>query len=429
MPPKKLGDAPSLAKRVCGAENCGAIMRGCDLGRHYKNKTDFEMLSKLKTMSNSAANDMLKNVDSHTKYMFNNNHSMNNLPKWMTHKQEKKTVPDWAKVKEKETNVSRDENQNDAEEEENTGVDLIEGGDSIVGCEDDHDNEKDDIGITESGSKVFDNESGRGDSEVVTVEEELNENIENEENNTEREENEGANNKRTLIVDLDSEDIPKKRIEIENSSGTTLDEFAKKIAEETYRKFREEEQIKANEKFKFEETWMEGDTMYQCRPCLKFTHDADVPQKFVKSRKANFGTIEKETKDGEKKKRWHIVESMKKHSTNDLHIWCCIKEEKVKEEKFNFDKLNKEAGMITIRNVVKALKHGHSSVDFQADNNLFHLAAKGKDLSVATKNNSRDAFFKIRDIVYEVVTEKQKKWFSKEGPGKIEDISIKISQF
>ena len=70
---------------------------------------------------------------------------------------------------------------------------------------------------------------------------------------------------------------------------------------------------------------------------------------------------------------------MKTHSTNDLHILCSVKEEAVKERKNNHETANKEAGTTVIRNVIKALKHGQSSVDFIADNNLFHLDAAGKN--------------------------------------------------
>ena len=84
--------------------------------------------------------------------------------------------------------------------------------------------------------------------------------------------------------------------------------------------------------------------------------------------------------------------------------------------------------MTVIRNTVKALKHGQSSVDFMADNNLFCLDAVGKNRNVATKNNSRDSFFKTRDIIFEIVSEKQKHWFSVEGPGQIEDVSITLDK-
>ena len=48
--------------------------------------------------------------------------------------------------------------------------------------------------------------------------------------------------------------------------------------------------------------------------------------------------------------------------------------------------------------------------------------------AVATKNSSSDAFFKIRDVVYEVVSERVKKWFNSGGKGQIEDIAVTLDK-
>ena len=50
-------------------------MRGCDLARHYKNRTNFQHLSELKKMTSNAAEEKAKTMDSHTVYMFRNGHS------------------------------------------------------------------------------------------------------------------------------------------------------------------------------------------------------------------------------------------------------------------------------------------------------------------------------------------------------------------
>ena len=102
----------------------------------------------------------------------------------------------------------------------------------------------------------------------------------------------------------------------------------------------------------------------------------------------------------------------------------------MKESKNNQETANKEA-RITVsvtKNVIKGLKHGQSSVDFIADNNLFHLDAAGKNQNVATKNNSRAAFFLIRDIVYEVLGDRQKAWFAVGGGGDIKDIAVTLDK-
>ena len=62
MPPSSKLEVtpPSLVKRVCGALGCGAVVRGCDLPRHYKSKTNFEDLRELKEMASDAADERVK---------------------------------------------------------------------------------------------------------------------------------------------------------------------------------------------------------------------------------------------------------------------------------------------------------------------------------------------------------------------------------
>ena len=61
-----------MVKRICGANGCGLEVRGCDLARHYRNKTDFNLLKKLNNMSSKAADKELETADMHTAYMEEN---------------------------------------------------------------------------------------------------------------------------------------------------------------------------------------------------------------------------------------------------------------------------------------------------------------------------------------------------------------------
>ena len=83
---------------------------------------------------------------------------------------------------------------------------------------------------------------------------------------------------------------------------------------------------------------------------------------------------------------------------------------------------------MTIRSVIKNIKRGGSAEDFQADLDIFHLESEQQPFVVPTKNNSSDAYFKIRDIVFEVLTEDTKKWFSETGRGQIEEISVTLDK-
>ena len=83
---------------------------------------------------------------------------------------------------------------------------------------------------------------------------------------------------------------------------------------------------------------------------------------------------------------------------------------------------------MTIRSVIKNIKRGGSAEDFQVDLDIFHLESEQQPFVVPTKNNSSDAYFKIRDIVFEVLTEDTKKWFSETGRGQIEEISVTLDK-
>ena len=146
--------------------------------------------------------------------------------------------------------------------------------------------------------------------------------------------------------------------------------------------------------------------MFSCRPCGIYSDLADVPAHFSQSRKGNFGVVEKLTRSGERRKKFHVRQTLKQHTENSLHIYCCIREKREEKDKDDFETENKDAARITIRNVVKTLKRGGSSVDFVCENNIFHLEAEHQAITVATKNDSTAAFFQIRDVIFEVVSEK-----------------------
>ena len=74
------------------------------------------------------------------------------------------------------------------------------------------------------------------------------------------------------------------------------------------------------------------------------------------------------------------------------------------------------------------MKRGWSSVDFEAVNNIFHLESKHQDIVVATKNNSQTAFYDIRDVVFDSVSEKIQEWFRKRGEGEVREISVTLDK-
>ena len=62
--------APSIVKRICGAEGCGVHVVGTELPHHYKARSDFKKLGQLRKMATEVAEKELKCLDPHTVYMF-----------------------------------------------------------------------------------------------------------------------------------------------------------------------------------------------------------------------------------------------------------------------------------------------------------------------------------------------------------------------
>ena len=66
MPPKTIPTpAHSKIKRQYGASLCGEEIRGTDLPKHYRIKTDLKKLNYLKSLFRDAAKKELKHVDTH----------------------------------------------------------------------------------------------------------------------------------------------------------------------------------------------------------------------------------------------------------------------------------------------------------------------------------------------------------------------------
>ena len=98
----------------------------------------------------------------------------------------------------------------------------------------------------------------------------------------------------------------------------------------------------------------------------------------------------------------------RRHEKTNIHIWCEMKEKKELEKKKSFEERNEEAGLEVIRTAIKVMKRGGGSADFLADLDLLSLTP---GVVYAVKNNSRDAFFEIRDSTFEVVVQKMQKFF------------------
>ena len=185
-------------------------------------------------------------------------------------------------------------------------------------------------------------------------------------------------------------------------------------------KFLEDQKNKKEEKF--QDFWKEYDDYYVCTPCTLYYKSQDVPADYISSRKKGFGIIHKETKDSKQQKSWHVTRSKNYHCEIPLHDWCVEKYLQEKDEKQDHDKANKLAGELVISNAILCLQRSFGAEDFVAMNAKDNFCNKNIKY-VATKNDSRAEFFKLRNVIFDIVSDKTKKFFED-----IRDISVTLDK-
>jgi hypothetical protein len=76
----------SKKKYRCQASGCGVTPRGCDLSQHYKSKTDWDVVRRMKAAMGTAARDKLvQEADPHTRFIIEKHYDENRLPTYTSH--------------------------------------------------------------------------------------------------------------------------------------------------------------------------------------------------------------------------------------------------------------------------------------------------------------------------------------------------------
>jgi len=79
-------EVPSKMKYHCNAAGCAVTPRGCDLPKHYKTKTNWEQVTKLRAVMGTAALErQLGSVDAHTRFCYKQGYTEAKLPQWESH--------------------------------------------------------------------------------------------------------------------------------------------------------------------------------------------------------------------------------------------------------------------------------------------------------------------------------------------------------
>ena len=205
---------------------------------------------------------------------------------------------------------------------------------------------------------------------------------------------------------------------IAQKSNEVIDELASKIAmkivlaEEAQKK----KQIETSEEF-----WIDSDEFWICNPCLCHSSSKNVPDHLSGLKRGCFGYV------GKTGKKSMIKSSKERHLKSSLHKWCVQEYLKVAERKIAADRRNDLAGKKIVRNALFCFKQSLSSADFMALNMKDFLAEEdfGSELfNIATQNNSKAEFFRLRNVIFDVVTKETHKFFEEN----IKDIAVTLDK-
>ena len=173
---------------------------------------------------------------------------------------------------------------------------------------------------------------------------------------------------------------------------TPLEESCKRITDIIAVKVNEVavEDVKDDNEKNLGESWYAGENFYSCEPCVKYAHNDTVPAALKGERKGTFGFVSK------KQFKNKMLRNVAKHERSDLHKWCVLEAERESRDRLDVREKNIKIGEKLVRNTIFCLKRGMSPRDFIALNEKDNI---DEEISVATKNDSRKEFKKIRDYV------------------------------
>lgn len=135
-------------------------------------------------------------------------------------------------------------------------------------------------------------------------------------------------------------------------------------------------------------------------------------------RRGNFGYV---TKIGQPQL---IKNSKTAHCENPLHEWCANKSPQEAEEKQSVDKKNKLAAKKVIRNALLCFLRSWGAQDFVALNAKDFLAENDSEyFNHATKGDSASEFFRLREVIFHIVSTKTKDFFRE-----IEDVAVTLDK-
>ena len=162
--------------------------------------------------------------------------------------------------------------------------------------------------------------------------------------------------------------------------------------------------------------WSEHDDYYICTPCALHHKRMDVPAILKSSIRYSYGVIQKNSN----MIIGNLNRSKIRHNQLALHEWCVSKYESEKKEKLTYDQSNSEAGKRVIKNALYCFQNCLSAKNFVGLNVLNYSHNLENPV---TKNDSEAEFFRLRNVIFDLLTEKTKKFFNE-----VKDITVSLDK-
>ena len=457
-PLKKAGVNLSKTFYKCLVPECDRQMRGDHLRSHYLSKVNFQKLQNVKNIENDLALESINAIadeveKKHTQFFFaTKKFTENDIPSFKEHKscadvsdlQNPFQRCDAARAKKQKTNETHPEDEDEQSSELNEIGNICEsaeqrevGEQSPHGGHENNALEEDVLTLSEQNAEKEQCSLGEGNSqrdETVTDKGSLTEeqhfvdehfviDLESTQNQGNAEQNTSIPISPQVQIGLEDSTIPGipevftdisennfkdqvmsaiSEVFVGNALKEEMDSFTDSLSAKIAEKIKElsESKPKARDA---KSDWIEAENNYICKPCLKFSSSESVPAKLKALRRGNFGFVDKN------QEQFRVNFNMKTHESNELHKWCCLKQEELEAELLQNDLESKKAGKLIVNNALLCFKKGWSSEDFLSLNDKDNLLSE--DIKPATKNDSSAQFFDIRNTCFYKVTDKVKYLF------------------
>ncbi|CAB4042513.1 Hypothetical predicted protein [Paramuricea clavata] len=210
----------------------------------------------------------------------------------------------------------------------------------------------------------------------------------------------------------------KSQLNIEKLSEEIVERFSAKFQDSSIAKDIAREVIKlldtSNEqecKHKKENVWHDGgDDEIICIPCSVFSSHEKVPKELKRFHEHGFGTFTKISETASIQTNKDRSKRINVHLESPLHVWCTNFSELEAENEEKRKTTNEKLCTKIVTNAIYCFRTSGSSYDFVRLNNKDELTAEVFGES-ATKNDGREQFFELRNIVFDKLSDYIKRLF------------------